>query len=557
MGYSPQSTPIPTTKIPGDWQGLKENGNIDLDNRPHVVNPDGSVSTVLSTSFGTDKGEVLVPKIKFGLNRPMTDPEALAEYKRTGKHLGIFDTPDNADKYAEALHEQQASKIKGPMDDKIIDVPGVGNVAFPGGMADDAIAEVLKGHIAKQNQAIDAMQTKQSGSLLHETGEFGKQLGGNVLGVLGVTPPVSIYNALKAFHDAPDVDSGIKAMIKSTPVSQAYQGFMDETQKASDLFNKPDTGSHVQGIGHVLAAALPFVGHMAAEGADEVSSGQPGKGLANIITALAPSAMATPEGQEVISKAAPAVGEAAAKGVRGTGIVMQAGNRLAPVAGGVAGYLAGGWPGGIVGREIGSALRPGIKSAGASLSKFGLEEPVPQGLERFGEGVKAKQLPIRPSAKAEPTPSTPAPPLRWNPEPEEAPATPSTKAPPLRWNPQPVEETVPKTAKAVKLPVRWNTPTGKPTGIPLSELGKTESNIIVPGEGGAVPVNQVNLAGETIKRSGKMGVMQTWSTEKLLEAERVAKDMGTTDNEATQILNLRGIRRPGQPRSYSDMPKGY
>src|SRR6266403_1347706 len=112
MGTTLQSVPK-TTSIPGNWQGLKEAGNIDLDNRPQVTNPDGSISTVLSTSFGTDKGEVLVPKIKFGLNRPMTDQEALNEYKKTGQHLGIFDTPDNADKYAEALHEQQASKIKG------------------------------------------------------------------------------------------------------------------------------------------------------------------------------------------------------------------------------------------------------------------------------------------------------------------------------------------------------------------------------------------------------------------------------------------------------------
>jgi len=176
--------------------------------------------------------------------------------------------------------------------------------------------------------------------------------------------------------------------------------------------------------------------------------------------------------------------------------------------------------GGAIGGGIGKAIEPAFKSAGASLSKFGLEPEAAEGLERFTENpnIKAKIPPIKRSAKAAPES-----------------ATPSAKAPPLRWN----------------------TPTGKPTGIPLSELGKTESNIIVPGEGGAVPVNQVNLAGETIKRSGKMGVMQTWSTEKLLEAERVAKDMGTTDNEATQILNLRGIRRPGQPRSYSDMPKGY
>lgn len=110
-------------------KGMIQPGNIDLTALPVIDNGDNTYSTVYSTSFNDEKPdsltfgkEVLLRGILNG--RKTDDLEALkANYYKTGKHLGIFDTGENADPYAQQLHQDWADrKIPGvaliPEDDK-------------------------------------------------------------------------------------------------------------------------------------------------------------------------------------------------------------------------------------------------------------------------------------------------------------------------------------------------------------------------------------------------------------------------------------------------------
>lgn len=123
--------------------GLVEPGNIDLLTRPIHHNTDGTISTVKSASFEVDGKEVLVPTIADD-GTPLSDREAFDLYRKTGKHLGIFDSADNATAYAKKLHEDQAALVeaRGDFSDLVTDKP---NEADTGDRLRSAAGSLVQG----------------------------------------------------------------------------------------------------------------------------------------------------------------------------------------------------------------------------------------------------------------------------------------------------------------------------------------------------------------------------------------------------------------------------
>lgn len=200
-GFGPTTPSAPPLTITQSFEGkpapgMTSPGNLDLSKRPNVDNGDGTHSSTFSMSFGTDKGEVLVPGVGDGKTYPerqlrvlYTLPdgtqkwavpgnqphnwiaperptpqnnEALNQYIKTGKHFGIFEDEKAADAYGKTLHEDQEKY--GQSGTTAHPVSASGNVVMPEAKKVPwAQAQVLK-------QRAAAMQKAQQQAHLLEAG---------------------------------------------------------------------------------------------------------------------------------------------------------------------------------------------------------------------------------------------------------------------------------------------------------------------------------------------------------------------------------------------------
>lgn len=93
--------------------------NLDPMRRPDVLrapdpnDPGERHSSLLSGSFGTDRGEVLVPGVTED-GRILPESALEDSFARTGKHLGIYSSPAMADQAAEAMHRYGAEQMESP-----------------------------------------------------------------------------------------------------------------------------------------------------------------------------------------------------------------------------------------------------------------------------------------------------------------------------------------------------------------------------------------------------------------------------------------------------------
>jgi hypothetical protein len=93
-------------------KGMLVAPTLDLTNRPRVKNADGTISTIRTIGIETDGKYVLVPTVSDD-GRIMSNDEAFQQCRKTGKHVGIYDTKANADAAGPYWHNLEAAKLAG------------------------------------------------------------------------------------------------------------------------------------------------------------------------------------------------------------------------------------------------------------------------------------------------------------------------------------------------------------------------------------------------------------------------------------------------------------
>ena len=215
-------------------QGLQEKGNIDLNNRPMVKLPDGKVATVASRGFNIDGQEVVLPTVSDD-GRILTADEAVDQYMRTGKHLGKFDTRENASAFGENLHLQQQQHYLGdreqptPQGRGLLDSMGRGVglgtrsvIEGLGSLPDVVMTPVMQG-VNKVNEAFGGAPNY-----------FPTSVGVGIAGGLGLPTPETEGERL-----ASEVQKGIASVLPSLGAGVVLKGAAKLPAVAESLLASP------------------------------------------------------------------------------------------------------------------------------------------------------------------------------------------------------------------------------------------------------------------------------------------------------------------------------
>jgi hypothetical protein len=171
------SEPDPAAQQVG-VEGVLEGGNINLADRPHVQNQDGSISTVRTISVGVEGKEVLIPTVSED-GTIMSDEEAIAVYQRTGRHLGVFESPEAATAYAQKLHQQQAERLGADDSGRVWRAENIDPRLLPG-LVKEARASYVSDLDYRAGSLTDSGNMKAAVALIRSEGQATGLAGGEI-----------------------------------------------------------------------------------------------------------------------------------------------------------------------------------------------------------------------------------------------------------------------------------------------------------------------------------------------------------------------------------------
>lgn len=244
-------------------KGMLAAGTLDVSKQPKVKNPDGSISTVRSISINQDGKEILIPTVSTD-GRLLTDREAVAEFRRTGKHLGMFTDAASATAAAQQLHQSEAAKLDG------------GYLSTDPNAGQSAPQQATAPPSAQPNAASRLINNYAS-TLLPST-----------------TPSDYLTGPLYALQHP--IDS---AQLLGGAILDAHKATGAKAIDRGKAALGGDLKAIPEALGYTAATALPLLGPAAARSGEQFASGDIAGGLGTAAGLLTPSA---------ISAARPAAG---------------------------------------------------------------------------------------------------------------------------------------------------------------------------------------------------------------------------------------------------------